>query len=92
MIFTTNTLLALVSVVLASLRVGGLTSEAFQAVAHLWVGGLFAAGYVQYSATWGTDRRNDAMLKIWLGVGLSVIELACFLFGRFGMWWLRENL
>lgn len=55
------------AVVLAILRATGHKSEAFQAVAHLYEGGLFAA-YV-----WGGDR-----FYLDLFVGLAIIETLCF--------------
>lgn len=56
-----------VSLVLAALRVQGAHSEAFQAIAHLWVGALLAGWLVHKS-----DRAK------WLVIGLSCIEVAAF--------------
>jgi hypothetical protein len=78
-----NYILLIVAIVLGALRIGGHTSEAYQAVAHLFVGGLFAAGYVKYQYTW-TNGGQIAMNKIWLGVALSVLEVACALWFKFG--------
>lgn len=58
-----------VAVVLALLRMAGYASEFFQAIAHVFVGGLFAA--------WIADRRNRKYL--YLGIGLTVVEVGCFL-------------
>jgi hypothetical protein len=58
----------LISGLLASARIAGETSESFQAVAHLWVGFLLGV------ALRGRDWRYGVM-----AVGLSVVELACFL-------------
>lgn len=63
-------LLLLVSLALAVLRIAGLKHGAFQAFAHLWVGGLVGA--------WLVGRSPECL---WLVVWLSVVELACFLFG-----------
>jgi hypothetical protein len=79
MIFTTNALLVLVSIAMAALRIGGMTNEFFQAVAHLWVGGLFAAGYMEHKWTWATKKHGNAKIKFALGCVLSFVELMCFL-------------
>jgi hypothetical protein len=79
MTFTTNAILILVSIVLAVMRIGGVKGESFQAVAHLWVGGLFASGGTEHYYTWGTGT-GSSMVKIELAVVLSLVELACFLF------------
>ncbi len=59
----------IVSIVLALLRIGGEKGELFQAIAHLWAGGLFVAGVI----------RNRPAL--WIAIALSLVELACFLAG-----------
>lgn len=81
MIFTTNALLVLFSLLLAGLRIGGVTDQTFQAVAHLWVGGLVGFGSAEHYYTWGSWEhvRRGPMLKIALAVALSVVELVCFL-------------
>ena len=62
-------LLALsVSIILGVLRVVGEKGESFQAIAHLWVGGLFVAGI-----------RHRPVL--WIAIALSLVELFCFLVG-----------
>jgi FtsH-binding integral membrane protein len=76
----------IVALLLAITRIAGHKSEAFQAVAHLFVGGLFAAGYVEYGFTWtgiGCDKGRAAKRKLWLAVALSLIELACGLWFKF---------
>lgn len=72
-----------VAFILAVLRIAGHKSEAFQAVAHLFVGGLFTAAWWQYRETW-TEGGKAAMHKSYLAIGLSLIELACALWFRFG--------
>lgn len=57
----------IVSIILGALRVGGQRGEIFQAVAHLWVGGLFVVGVL----------RSRSVLGI--AIALSLLELACFL-------------
>jgi phosphotransferase system glucose/maltose/N-acetylglucosamine-specific IIC component len=66
----------------ATMRAAGYKSEAFQAAAHLFVGGLIAAAFVQFFAIetesqyyrfWTPARQN-----ITIAVVLSIIELACF--------------
>ena len=60
-------LILITSIILGALRIGGEKGEIFQAVAHLWVGGLFVAGTL----------RSRSVL--WIAIALSVLELACFL-------------
>jgi hypothetical protein len=57
---------------LAALRIAGHKSPAFQAVAHIFVGGLFGA--------WAHGGK-PARPYLWLAVLLSLVELACFLMG-----------
>lgn len=55
------------SVFLGTVRILGQKDEIFQAVAHVWVGGLFAAGILG---------------KRWCllcAVGLTIVEVMCFL-------------
>lgn len=63
----TKSLIIAVSVVIAGLRCFGVKDEIFQAIAHLWVGGLFAAGFL--GKRW----------CLYQGIGLSVVEVACFI-------------
>jgi hypothetical protein len=67
-------LVLLTSVVIAALRIGGAKSASYQALAHLFLGGL--------GVSWMTGWRwfsFDALL-FWL---LCVVEAGCFLAGRF---------
>jgi hypothetical protein len=80
----------IVAFVLAALRIAGHKSQTFQAVAHLFVGGLFTAAWWQYGETWAdgglwgqSAAVAPAMRKFYLAIGLSVIELACALWFRF---------
>jgi hypothetical protein len=65
-----------IAIALAALRVGGHRSEAFQATAHLFVGGLLAYG-------WSVDKSrlppSTWQLSAWLAVLLTAVEVACFL-------------
>ncbi len=60
-------LILITSIILGALRIGGEKGEFFQAVAHIWVGGLFVLGTL----------RSRSVL--WIAIALSVLELACFL-------------
>ena len=64
-----SALLCVVALALAFLRVAGHRSSFFQAVAHLFVGGLFGA--------WMHDR--TAKPYLYLALGLTAVEVACFL-------------
>lgn len=87
-------LYVVVSGVLAVLRIGGLKHEAFQAVAHLWVGGLLTAwGLVKFSGLFPfvmDGMTVDAprwwkfigFITGWLAVFLSVVELGCFIVSK----------
>lgn len=57
------------SVALALIRAGGEKGQVFQAVAHLFVGGLFAS----YFAT-------KRPIYLVLALSLSAVEVACFLY------------
>jgi hypothetical protein len=70
------TAVILISVLLAALRIAGIKHEAFQAIAHLWVGGL--CGGFALGRYW---RVGGYRLFAWLVVILSIIEVACFLKG-----------
>jgi len=61
----------LFALVIAVLRVLGMHNAAYQAVAHLFVGGLAGAWYV------GRDK-----LILTIAILLSVVELACAIFLR----------
>lgn len=58
----------LVAIVLAVLRVIGIKSQLFQAVVHLYVGGLFGS--------WLFGRRK---FYLWLFIALTVVETIMFL-------------
>lgn len=58
-----------IAIVLAVIRIRGYKSQTFQAIAHLFVGGLFTASWLQ------VNTRENLILAI----ALSVIELGCFL-------------
>lgn len=66
--------IVLAAIVLGAMRIIGMKSPSFQAVAHLYVGGLFGAAYAAkvHRGTW------DHLL-LWTGVALSVLELLAFL-------------
>jgi hypothetical protein len=74
-----------IAFILAVLRIAGHKSPTFQAVAHLFVGGLFTAAYMKWKVS--NDGPPDyALLSVqWLGLAvvLSLIELACFIWFRF---------
>ena len=61
-----ETAAVLFGLLLAILRVSGLRDEAFQAVAHVFVGGCLFA--------WLAD--GEPIGK-WLTIGLSVVEIIC---------------
>jgi hypothetical protein len=61
--------LILAATLLAAVRVAGHRSPAFQAVAHLYVGGLLGA--------WAATHRAAPLL---LAAALSAVEIACFFF------------
>jgi hypothetical protein len=61
-----------VAILLAVGRIAGLTDEAFQAAAHLFVGGVFVA--------WRYSRRSFHKAVFW---GVTIVEGICFLVGRF---------
>ena len=61
-----------IATVLAILRVIGVKHIAFQAVAHLFVGGLFVS--------WNYTRERKTLVT---AVALSLVELTCFLVGQY---------
>jgi hypothetical protein len=65
-------LLCLLAGVFGGLRVLGNTSQAFQGFAHIYVGGLIGAWLVKRRPLYGG-----------LALGLSVLEVLCFLYFRF---------
>ncbi len=61
-----------VSILLVLARFHGIKTEAFQAAAHLWVGGLIVAWFM------GTDKQARKIYG-WLVIGLSVAEVTAFI-------------
>ena len=68
----TNLILLSLSLLLAALRVYGVTHQSFQAAAHLFVGGLIVRAWYERKTTAG-------YWSVVLSVGLSAVELACVL-------------
>ncbi len=73
-----------IAVVLAAIRIAGHKSPAFQAVAHLFVGGLVSASFIQFDFV-ETEGRADRFYRpardnFVLAAGLTVVEVVCFLF------------
>lgn len=76
------------AVVVALARISGLKTEAFQAVAHLLVGGLFTAWYLKRTTHWtqllppwndlGKPAKDWGGFELHLALILSAIEVACF--------------
>lgn len=62
------TILLIATTVLALLRMAGVTHIAFQAIAHVFVGGLIGA--------WLADRKNVLCAR--LALSLTAVEVACF--------------
>jgi hypothetical protein len=60
-----------IAVILTGIRLYGITHIAFQAAAHLYVGGLIAA--------WYNNRKSK---HLYLAIALSVLEVAAFLYFR----------
>lgn len=71
--------ITLIAVAIAAARVAGIVHPSYQAGAHLFVGGLFGAWLVKRNS-W-EDRTS--WLNLVLAVGLTVVEVACFLWFRF---------
>jgi len=74
-----------VALVLAAIRVavgfvplqpGGHASHSFQAIAHLFVGGLFVASMYEKQSIRG--------VFWWTAIGLTAVESVMFLWGIFG--------
>ena len=70
--------LIIIALILAALRIAGVTHEAYQAVAHLFVGGLFAAGWVQGFGAHDYDEERRAMWKFGIALALTAVEVWCF--------------
>jgi hypothetical protein len=69
-----NPVIMIVSVVLGVMRVAGIKHSAFQAFAHLFVGGLFASGYTELQFAFLS---RNAMFRIKVATALSILELVC---------------
>src|SRR4051794_8483267 len=69
--------LVIVALALGGLRIVGVKTEAFKALAHVYVGGLI--GYYTATALDGVPN----YLVLWVAVGLSVLETVAFLVSRF---------
>ena len=70
-----------VSAALAILRVAGEKGEIFQAVAHVWVGGLCGAWLMGrlHGRPLSSDPLDlDAELARDLAIALSIVEVICF--------------
>lgn len=61
----------IIALVLGSLRIYGVKHEAFQAVAHLYVGGLFGAWLV-----------TKEKFYLWIFIILTVLETVCAVASR----------
>lgn len=80
-----NWLLTIISIIFAALRICGVKSKSYQAFAHLFVGGLFGAAFVDLSLDIGRWT-FDGYWWLWLAIGLSVVELIVFLVGFLKTW------
>ncbi len=75
---------AFIASVLAGIRIAGHKSEAFQAIAHLYVGGLFAWSICRHGFIKKTDAVDlESAVLFSIGVAVSLIELAVALWQRF---------
>lgn len=73
----TKIVVIIVAVILAALRITGEKSESFQAVSHLFVGGLFGSCLV--TRHW-PSLYSTTMFYFMTGIILSIVELAVFLY------------
>jgi len=71
------------AIVIAGVRIAGHTSQTYQAAAHLFVGGLFAAAFVQWRMGTKLGSRVDAYRNLAIAVVLTIVEVGCFLWFRF---------
>lgn len=69
--------ISIISVILAALRISGVTHPAFQATAHLFVGGLIVAGWHGWNRSTLTDGRTA------LAIALSFLETVVAVITRF---------
>jgi len=70
-----NIWIILATLLFAGARIAGYKSEAFQAIAHIYIGGLFSAYIVFYVCRY---KAVDILIS---AITLSLIELGCFLLG-----------
>jgi hypothetical protein len=79
-----------IAVVLGAMRLGGMDDKVFQAIAHVYIGGLFVYGWVEHPA--GIEYWSDYSVKqltkrkkhfFWLAVSLTLLEVAAFLLFKF---------
>lgn len=75
-------ILIAIVLVIAGLRIAGITHESYQAAAHLFVGGLVGAWLIERKGTTIGSAIN-ARIDLLLAIALSVVEVACFLWFRF---------
>jgi hypothetical protein len=79
----TTFILTVIAFILGFLRAHGIKSILFQAIAHVYVGGLFGAGimnWVKNKLPWKTALMTREMV---LAIGLSLLEVICFLAFKF---------
>lgn len=70
--------LIVISLAIAGLRIGGITHIAYQAAAHLFVGGMIGAAVALYRWTAYDAGRREFWFPIYLALFLSAVEVACF--------------
>lgn len=75
-------ILIAIGVMLATLRIAGVTHESYQAAAHLYVGGLVGAWLIQRKAP-DLGGAVQGMGYLILAIALSVVEVGCALWFRF---------
>ena len=66
------------SVLVAGLRVMGVKDQSFQAMSHLFVGGLLG-GFLALRRSSRLDDIDERRLYIFFAASLSLVELGCFL-------------
>jgi hypothetical protein len=64
----------LISLILAGVRIGGVTHPAFQAIAHLFVGGLIVAGWHGWKRE--TVRDSFTIQAILLSITETVVAVS----------------
>jgi hypothetical protein len=75
-------ILVAVAFILGLLRLHGHKSLLFQGIAHVFVGGLLGAGikdWVLNRLPWRVALSRRDMI---LGLGLTVLEVICFVYGK----------